>query len=312
MARGRFALAAALLLLSASARGAGADAPAQAWDLLSEEQLSLHHKAVAHWGSGMYETAAREFDRLLEARPAPAMAVVNLGMMRLSQRKYEEALPHLERAAVLMPDSPRVLYLLGKCLLGLERGDDAVARLTRAGRLDPREPAIPLRLAEAHAQAGREDSAQAELRRVLELRPDHGAALVRLGRMLERLGRGREGAALLERFARLGKRRAREAERCAYESPLDPPVSGPAGGGGRWLAVRAVGLERGARAVVTVQAGRLILRRRAGAKPVRFGLGGKSEADVVRVDWADGTHTHRVGVPADREVLVEQVSAHIW
>lgn len=298
----RLILAAALL---------AADAGAGGWDALSEELLSVHHKAVAHWGTGMYETAAREFDRVLAASPAPPEAVVNLGMMRLSQRKYELALPHLERAAALTPDSARVRYLLGKCLLGLERTDDAAAQLALAARLDPREPAIPLRLSEAHLQAGRAGPAQEQLRRVLELRPDHAAALARLGRLLERDGRGEEAAALLTRFARLGKRRARQTELCPYENPLEPAPGAPAGGPS-WLEVRPVGLDKGAASVVTVQAGRLILRRRAGAKPVRFSLGGKTEADVIRVDWADGTHTHRIGVPANRAVVVEAVSAHVW
>lgn len=287
------------------------DAAAGDWDLLPEDLLCVHHRAVAHWGTGMHETAAREFGRLLAASPVPAPAIVNFGMMRLSQRRYEEALPHLQRAAGLMPDSPRVLYLLGKCLLGLERTDEAIARLSKAAQLDPGEPAIPLRLAEAYLASGRDAAAQAELRRVLELRPDHAAALNRLGRLLERGGRGKEAAPLLERFARLGKRRARETEFCPYEVPVEPSPSAPAPGGG-WLEVRPVGLDRGARSVVTVQAGRLILRQEARSGAVRFALGGKTEVDVIRVDWSDGTHTHRIGVSANQVVVVEAVSAHIW
>jgi len=304
--------AAALLLLAGSARASVAEIPPGSWESLSEEQLSLHHKAVAHWGLGMYETAAREFERLLEARPAPVMAIVNAGMMRLSQRKYEEALPFLRQAAGLLPESPRALYLLGKCLLGLEKWDEAIGALARAARLDSREPAIPLRLAEAYFQSGRSARARAELRRVLELRPDDAAALNRLGLMLEREGRRKEAAPLLERFAELGKRRARESGRCRYEFPLEehPAVVPPSGGG--WLEIRAVGMDKGAGSVVTVQAGRLILRRAAGAKAVRFALGGKSEIDAIRVDWADGTHSYRVGVAANQAVVVEEVSAHVW
>lgn len=297
-----FFLAAALLITDAAAGG---------WELLPEELLSVHHKAVAHWGTGMHETAAREFALLLASSPPPGEALVNLGMMRLSQRKFELALPHLERAAALLPESARVRYLLGKCLLGLERPGDAIAQLERAASLDPREPAIPLRLSEAYLQTGRDSEAQTELRRVLALRPDHAAALNRLARLLERDGREREAAPLLARFARLGKRRARLTELCPYENPLEPGPGAPAGGPG-WLSVRAVGLDKGAASVVTVQAGRLILRKPAGSKAVRFALGGKTEADVIRVDWADGTHTHRIGVPANQAVIVEAVSAHIW
>lgn len=305
MLRSALAAAAALLLL-----GAGS-APGD-WDLLPEETLSLHHKAVAHWGRGMHETAAREFDALRAARPSPAAAVLNLGMMRLSQRKYEDALPLLERAAREGPGGARVPYLLGKCLIGLERADEALARLAEAERLDPSEPAIPLRQAEAHLLAGRDREAQARLRRVLVLRPDQGAALNRLGRMLERDGRGEDAAILLERFSRLGKAKARASERCPYENPVEPPPSAAPPTGGRRLEVKAVGLAKGAGAVVTVQAGALILRKPAGAEPVRFVLGDKAAADVVRVDWADGTHTHRLDVAADQAVVIEEISAHVW
>jgi tetratricopeptide (TPR) repeat protein len=305
MPRSALAAAAALLLL-----GAGA-APGD-WDLLPEETLSLHHKAVAHWGRGMHETAAREFEALRAARPSPAAAVLNLGMMRLSQRRYEDALPSLERAVKDGPDGARVRYLLGKCLIGLERWDEAIAQLTAAARLDPSEPAIPLRLSEAYLQSGRASQGLSELRRVLALRPEHGTALNRLGRLLEREGKREEAASLLERFARLGKAKARAAERCPYEDPVEPPPSAAAPAGGRWLEVKAVGLDAGAGAVVTVQAGRLVLRKAAGAKPVRFALGTKAAADVIRVDWADGTHTHRLDVPAGGSVVVEEVSAHVW
>lgn len=294
----------ALILLAFAAAAAGP------WDSMPEDRLSLHHRAVAHWGLGMYETAAREFDELLAARPAPPPAIVNMGMMRLFQRKYEAALPHLELAARLDPADARVRYLLGKCLLGLERPADAAAQLSEAARLDPREPAIALRLSEAHAMRGDSKSARAELRRALALRPDHAAALYRLGRMLEREGEGAEGARLLERFGRLGKKKARESELTPYESPLEPPPA-PAAGGGR-LEVKPVGLEAGAPCAVVVQAGRLVLRRASRGEAVRFDLGARAEADVVRVDWADGTHTHRVGAPARGKLVIEQVSAHVW
>lgn len=293
------ALAAALLRPPAAAA-------AGPWDGLSEEKLSLHHAAVAHWGRGMYETAAKEFEALLPA------ATANLGMMRLSQRKYEAALPHLERAARLEPDSPRLRYLLGRCLLGLERADDAIAELTAAARLDPKEPAIPLRLSEAYLLAGRGGLARAELRRVLALRPDHGSALNRLGRLLEADGERKEAAALLERFARLGKRKARLSERCAYEDPLEPAPTAAPPSGGLWLDVKAAGLDKGGGSVVTVQAGRLILRKTAAAKPVRFHLGDRAKVDVIRVDWPDATHTHRLGAAAGETVVVEEVSAHVW
>ena len=221
----------------------------------SEEVMSLHHKAVAHWGLAMYETAAREFGELLSSQPDSAAVHANLGLMRLSQRKHEAALASLERAAQLAPDSARLRYHLGRALLGLERPAEAEASLLRAAALDSREPAVFLRLAEAGQAFGRTAEAERQLRRVLELEPRHASALNRPGRLLERRGEKTESAALLLRFASLDRRAAKRLERCRSDEPLEAAPGGSPAPGHGWLAVKAAGQGPGQRAVVTLQAG---------------------------------------------------------
>ncbi len=275
----------------------------------SEAVQSLHHKAVAHWGLAVYETAAGEFGELLLAQPNSAGVHANLGLMRLSQRKHEAALASLERAARLAPDSARLRYHLGRALLGLERPAEAEPLLLRAAALDPREPAVALRLSEAYQSLGRTAEAERQLRRVLELEPRHASALNRLGRLLERRGEKIESAALLRRFASLDPRAAKRLERCRYDAPLEAAPGEPPAPGQGWLAVQAAGLGPGERAVVTLQAGRLTLRQ---TSPARFELGGRAKADAVRVDWPNGTHSYRLDVDARQTLVVKEIEAHVW
>lgn len=282
---------------------------------LSEMEMSLHHRAVAHWGMGMHETAAREFGELLESRPGRAVILLNLGLLRLSQRELAAAGRALEDALAAAPESARARYLLGRCRLAAGRPAEAVELLRRAAALDPREPAVAFRLSEALLAAGRDPEAQEELRRVLELNPRHAAALSRLGRLLEASGRGSEAAALFSRRAAVGLGEGRRSERGRYDRPLEPVPSeeaAPGVGEGRWLEVRAVGKGAGGPAVVTVMAGRLVLRRSARQKPERFSLGARSRVDAVKVDWPDGAHAYRLDVDAGQTIVLSEIRAHVW
>jgi len=283
--------------------------------LLREQMLGLHHRAVAHWGMGMYETAARELEEILSAFPDRAAVHANLAMVRLRQRRYADAIQSLERALELAPESPRIHYLLGRGLLEAGRPEQAMEHLKKAAELDPTEPAIPLRLSEAWLALSREKEGESELRRALALRPDYGPALYRLGKFLESRGQKEQAGELLGRFAQSKKVAGRISERCRYDEPVEPPlsralpVSGP-----NWLEVRAVGARKGTKSVVTVQvqAGRLVLQQTATDAPVLFRLGDKARVDAVRVEWPDGTHSYRTNVEANQTVLIEEVASRVW
>lgn len=296
-----------LLALTSSAWGEPGLAPFDGPDAL----LSLHHRAVAHWGLAQHRTAAEEFQELLAVKPDAAVQA-NLGLLFVTQRRYEEALAVLEEGLLREPRSARLRYLKGRALLGADRAQEAEEYLQEAALLDPQEPAVAVRLAEAYEALGRGQQAEQQLRRVLDLRPRHPTALNRLGRLLERRGAKEESSELLARFAGVEKRRRRASERCRYDEPLERQPGPPAPLGPAWLEVRAVPQKPGGEAVATVYAGRLVVRRQTREGVARFELGDRRRVDALRLDWPDGTHSYKLDVETPGKLVVKEVEAHVW
>ena len=260
------------------------------------------------------ETAEREFSELLASRPNHPAVLSNLGLLRLIRRRPAEAERVLIGALAADPKNPRPRYLLGRSRLGAGRPEDAVKAFQEAAEREPGEADIWFRLSEALLAGGREPAARKQLRKVLELNPRHGPALYRLGRSLVAAGRKTEGEALLGRFAEQEGREGGPRRPFRYDEPLEPfPSAGDTErAGGHWLEVRAASKEPARNAVVTVFAGKLILRKEAGANPVRFELGERVRADSIKADWPDGTHAYRVGAEAGETIVLSEVQAHVW
>jgi tetratricopeptide (TPR) repeat protein len=279
---------------------------------LAESEMTLHHRAVAHWGMGMYETSAREFGGLQASHPGQPAILVNLGKVLLIQHKSKEALTVLEKALAAAPKSPRVRYVLARVLLADGRPAEAAQRFREAAALDPGEPELVFRMSEASLAAGRQQDAQEELRQVLKLNPHHARALYRLGRLLEGAGRKDESASLMARYSTVGKLEGRRQENCRYDGPVEPELSAEGPGGGAWLEVKAVGPDMVGAALVTVESGRLVLRKTAADKPIRFELGARGRIDAVRVDWPDLTHSYRVDVDANESIVIKEAATNVW
>lgn len=275
---------------------------------MSEKALSAHHRAVAHWGMGMYETSAAGFEEVLRAAPDQPAVLANLAAVRLIQRRPEAAAELLDRALARFPQSPRLLYLRGRALR--LAGDDAqaVRRLGAAAAGDPGDGAVSLALAEALSAGGRARDAESELRRFLRLKPDHGPALFRLARLLAARGERSESDALLKRFGAADRRSA--AARSRYDEPVEPPEA--AEPGPNRLEVRAVRTRKDRPASIRAFSGGLAVRARAEDAPVRLPVGVRGPIDAVRVDWADGTHSYRLDVSTGAPVVIEEVSVHVW
>lgn len=296
-------LAAALIATLAAAAPGSERELSGSLSALSEPCASRHHLAIAEWGLGRYAAAAAALESALAECPNPA-ASLNLGAVRLRQRDHAAAQALFEAA----PPSARASYLLSRAREG--RGDiaGALAAAEAAILLAPSEPALALRRAELLAALGRVPDAEAELRRALALAPDQPQALYRLSSLLRARGAAAEAAALSRRYGS-----APPARTFAFDDPIHPPET-PEAGGPRWVEVEVRALKALGPAFVTVQAGRLVVRRRAprGRGKVRVRLGDRARVDALRVDWSDGTHSHRAGLEADRAYVVREVDSRVW
>lgn len=178
----------------------------------------------------------------LAKNPQAWMAHNNLGLVRHSQRRFDEALEHFQAALRVEQDLPAVRYNLGVTLQSLRRHADAVTQFEIALELDPRQAAARSALGTSKLALGRFDEAVEDYRaalqldpellaahnnlgnamysreryadalehyaRALELRPDYVEALANQGSALQALGRHEEAIANHSRVVALEPRRA--------------------------------------------------------------------------------------------------------
>lgn len=293
----------AVLLLAGAARAQTERELSASLARLPEKRLSAHHAAVADWGQGRYAAAAAGLEAALAGGPSPAVSL-NLAAVRLRLKEF----PAAAALAEAVPGSARAAWLLSRAREGQGDAAAALAAAERAAELAPKEPAVSLRRAELLMSLGRPADAESELRRALALAPDHPQALYRLSALLRARGDAAGSEALARRYGS-----APRARPCRYDDPIDPPESAPAAGPG-WIEIELEALKARGAASVLVESGALVARRTVprGSGTVRVGLGARTAVDALRVDWSDGTHSHRSRLEAGRRIVVKEVDSRVW
>lgn len=129
---------------------------------------------TAHLGSGHVPDAEQAYRRAIQERPTFALALLNLGRLLISQKRYTESIDALSRATSARPDSADAHFLLGETYLKLKLGSKAVPELNEALRLDPNGKAdAHLLLAALYDAAGVKDRAADEYKQFLLKRPEY-------------------------------------------------------------------------------------------------------------------------------------------
>jgi tetratricopeptide (TPR) repeat protein len=99
---------------------------------------------------------------------------MDLGRVRMAEKKYEAAVEPLTGALKISPTSAEADYLLGEAYLQMKRGSKAVGYFQDALKLEPIKMAdAHLRLAALYNGAGLKDKAAAEYERFLKKKPDY-------------------------------------------------------------------------------------------------------------------------------------------
>jgi Flp pilus assembly protein TadD len=109
-----------------------------------------------------------------EANPAYFLSFLNLGRLRMAQKKFETAVEPLSQAVKNKPESAEANYYLGEAYLQIKKGSKAVVYLYEALKLDPIGMAeAHLRLAALYNGAGLKDKAAVEYEQFLTKKPDY-------------------------------------------------------------------------------------------------------------------------------------------
>lgn len=132
----------------------------QAWSELGTVYLFLKKESEAE----------NAYVKAIEVKPTFVLALLNLGRLRVAQKKFETAIDPLARVVELQLDSAEGNFLLGEAYLQTKKGSKAVTYLTEAGKLGKAE--AHLRLATLYNAAGMKDKAAAEYEEYLRKKPD--------------------------------------------------------------------------------------------------------------------------------------------
>jgi tetratricopeptide (TPR) repeat protein len=106
----------------------------------------------------------------LELKPT-FMALFNLGRLRSTLKRFDEAIDPLTRALASHPESGQINLLLGEAYLQTKKGSKAIPYLNEAARLG--QPEAHLRLGWLYNAAGMKDKAVVEYQEFLKKRPDY-------------------------------------------------------------------------------------------------------------------------------------------
>jgi Flp pilus assembly protein TadD len=129
------------------------------------------------------ETSLR---RVVAVAPTNSIAQINLGIILIEERRYQDAVLVLQKASVIDPKNHRVWSALGRAQLELGQMKEAEKNLKLALELDSSNPFAHNNLGVLYQRLGRTALARAEFETALALHPDLEVAR----RNLESVGRG--------------------------------------------------------------------------------------------------------------------------
>ncbi len=129
---------------------------------------------TAHLMGNDIAEAEKAYRRAIQERPGFALALLNLGRILKTQKRYAESIEPFRAAIQARPDSAEAHFQLGDTYLKLRLGSKAVPELNEALRLDPQGKAeTHLLLAALYDAAGVKDRAAGEYAQFLLKRPDY-------------------------------------------------------------------------------------------------------------------------------------------
>ncbi|HEX8920286.1 MAG TPA: tetratricopeptide repeat protein [Pyrinomonadaceae bacterium] len=117
------------------------------------------------------DDAEKAYLSALEAKPSYVLALLNLGRLRASKKRFDQAIEPLTRAVELRPQSGEANLLLGEAYLQIRKGSKAIPYLDEAARLGRAE--AHLRLAWLYNAAGLREKAAVEYEEFLKKNPGY-------------------------------------------------------------------------------------------------------------------------------------------
>ena len=131
-----------------------------------------------HFKAGRLKEAEESYRGMLQIDPGYVPALLRLGLVCNTARRFEEAAGHLRLAARREPANPYAHEGLAESLQGLNRYEEAASAADRALQLSPDFPAAHYHAGLARASLGQRDAALAHLAKLKQLKSDTYAQLL--------------------------------------------------------------------------------------------------------------------------------------
>lgn len=132
----------------------------------------------AHFRAGRLKEAEESYRGMLQIDPGYVPALLRLGLVCNTTRRFEEASQHLRLAASREPANPYAHEGLAEALHGLNRDEEAASAADHALQLAPDSPAAHYQAGLARASLGQRAPALAHFARLQQLKADNYAQLL--------------------------------------------------------------------------------------------------------------------------------------
>jgi protein O-GlcNAc transferase len=161
----------------------------------AEERLAALQRAIAFQQRGNLAAAEQLYRAILDAEPHQFDALHLLGVIRLQQRRTEEAIGLIRTALRVRPNVVEALSNLAKGLALIGRDEEAVEQFDRALAIRPDDPETLVDRGRVLTRLPRHAEALASYQRAIAINPNNVVAHYQLGRVLQAQGRHREALA---------------------------------------------------------------------------------------------------------------------
>ncbi len=166
---------------------------------MTSGQPGAFQQAILFHNRGRLWEAAQLYEIVLKADDRHFGAVHRLGLLRLQQRKFDDAERLLRRAVKIDRNSADAHLHLAAALTGLGRFEDAIRHYQRALAIRPDLAEAHNNLGYALQSLGRHEQAAAHYEKALGIVPDYAEARNNFGNALQLLGRSEEAIAQFEK-----------------------------------------------------------------------------------------------------------------
>ncbi len=165
---------------------------------MNPQLQSMLQQAIQAFQDGNFDSADLILKRVLQVDSKNLPALHVLGLIKVMQTNYREAVDYLTRAARIHPNDASIQYNLAKALADSGNDKDALIHYKKSVALAPNNPEAWLSYGKSASNLGRYEEALVWYGNALSLKPDYAEAALNKGATFKELKRYEEAIAFAE------------------------------------------------------------------------------------------------------------------